>query len=417
MAVRIKNRVEHELGTPPVALETLRGVSLGDLQAQLDDLISGGSPAGFAGLMQGGARVQAVAPRDAAERWAAAQWDAVIGIPVAGVTTALPARTPGQSLDLATALGGRWDGGVDEGAVATAGSLAELADEVRPLMDTTGHGVVHVLKAPVVAPGHSEAAPLFLFHPAGGSCSVYEPLIRLLPDDQPVYGVERVEGPMGERIATYLPLIRKHGGAGPYRLAGWSFGGALAFEVGRQLSEQGIDVELIAMLDTVQPSERVPAGAEESLARWQRIAAYVERTYGQPVPLPERELLAADDDEQMAIVLELLETAAVNAGAGGISAGVLEHQRTSWVDSRAVEQLQPQPYGGKVVLYRADRMHEGAIEIEPRYTHVDPDGGWAEACPQLELVSVGGDHLAIIDEPVVSKVAEHLSTVLAGGSR
>ncbi|MGZ6833802.1 MAG: thioesterase domain-containing protein, partial [Mycobacteriaceae bacterium] len=236
-----------------------------------------------------------------------------------------------------------------------------------------------------------------------------------LPADQPVYGVERVEAPMAERIATYLPLIRKHGGKGPYRLAGWSFGGALAFEVGRQLSEEGNDVELIAMLDTVQPSERVPAGAEESLARWQRFAAYVERTYGQPVPLPERELLGANDDEQMDIVLDLLKTAAANAGAGGISAGVLEHQRTSWVDSRAVEQLEPQPYDGRVVLYRADRMHEGAIEIEPRYTHVEPDGGWAEVCPQLELVSVGGDHLAMIDEPIVSKVAEHLSAVLIGG--
>lgn len=415
MAVRIKNRVEYELGTPPVALEALRGVSLGDLQEQLDDLISGGSPASFVGLMEVAPRVQAVAPRDAAERWAVAQWDAVIGVPLAGVTTQLPPLSPGQSLDLATALGGRWDAGVDQGAVATADTLAELADEVRPLMDASGHGVVHVLKSPVVAPGATEAAPLFLFHPAGGSCSVYEPLIRLLPADQPVYGVERVEAPMAERIATYLPLIREHGGKGPYRLAGWSFGGALAFEVGRQLSEEGNDVELIAMLDTVQPSERVPAGAEESLARWQRFAAYVERTYGQPVPLPERELLGANDDEQMDIVLDLLKTAAANAGAGGISAGVLEHQRTSWVDSRAVEQLEPQPYGGRVVLYRADRMHEGAIEIEPRYTHVEPDGGWAEVCPQLELVSVGGDHLAIIDEPIVSKVAEHLSAVLTAG--
>ncbi len=414
MAVRIKNRVEHELGTPPVALETLRGVSLGDLQSQLDDLISGGSPVGFAGTMRGVVPVQAVAPRDAAERWALAQWNAVLGIALTGVTTPLPPMSPGQSLDLATALGGRWDAGVDQGAVATAGSIAELADEVRPLLDATGHGVVHVLKTPVVAPGAAEPAPLFLFHPAGGSCSVYEPLIRLLPEDQPVYGVERVEAPIGERIETYLALIRQHGGAGPYRLAGWSFGGALAFEIGRRLREEGNDVELIAMLDTVQPAERVPAGAEESLARWQRFAAYVERTYGQPVPLPERELLAADDDEQMEIVLSLLETAAVEAGAGGISAGVLEHQRTSWVDTRALEQLQPQPYDGKVVLYRADRMHEGAIEMEPRYTHVDPDGGWAQACPQLELVQVGGDHLAIIDEPIVSRVAEHLAAVLHG---
>ena len=73
---------------------------------------------------------------------------------------------------------------------------------------------------------------------------------------------------------------------------------------------------------------------------------------------------------------------------------------------------------GKVVLYRADRMHDGAIAIEPRYTHVDPDGGWAEVCSQLELVNVGGDPLAIIDEPIVARVAEHLRTLLAdSGSR
>lgn len=405
MAVRIKNRVEHELGTPPIVLEMLRGAGLSDLQRHLLHLLAGdelAAPAEAAG----------VPPRDAAERWVAAQWASVVGTPLAGVTTPLPATTEAQRVALAHALGGRWEGWVEPSVIVEAATLSALADEVRPLMETSTGELVRVLQAPVVAPGERAAAPLFLVHPAGGSCSVYDPLVRLLPADQPVFGIERLEGPLADRVAAYLPLVLEHGGSGPYRLAGWSFGGALAYELGRRLREAGHDVELVAMLDTVRPVEAIPDTPEETLERWKRFADYVERTYGQPVPLPEAELLAADDDEQLRIILGLLQQAAGGIGTG-ISAGVLEHQRTSWVDNRALEQLVPQPYDGDVVLYRADGMHEGAVEIEPRYREIAPDGGWGAVCPGLQLVHVGGDHLQVIDEPIISKVAADLRARLA----
>ena len=353
-----------------------------------------------------------VPPRDAAERWVAAQWAAVVGTQLVGVTTPLPPLAEPQRVALAHALGGRWEGWVDPSVIVGAATLSALADEVRPLMETSAGELVRVLQAPVVAPGERAAAPLFLVHPAGGSCSVYDPLVRLLPADQPVFGVERYEAPLDERVAAYLPLIVEHGGAGPYRLAGWSFGGALAYELARQLTAAGHDVELVAMLDTVRPVEEIPDTREESLERWKRFAAYVERTYGRPVPLPEAELLAADDDEQLRIILGLLQEAAGGIGTG-ISAGVLEHQRTSWVDNQALERLVPQTYDGEVVLYRAEGMHEGALEIEPRYREVAPDGGWGEAARKLQVIQIGGDHLQIIDEPYIATVAGDLRERLA----
>ncbi len=39
-----------------------------------------------------------------------------------------------------------------------------------------------------------------------------------------------------------------------------------------------------------------------------------------------------------------------------------------------------------VTLYRAERMHDGAIELEPRYATIDPDGGWGKIVKDLTVV-------------------------------
>ena len=48
---------------------------------------------------------------------------------------------------------------------------------------------------------------MFVFHPAGGSTVVYEPLLKRLPPDTPMYGIERVEGSIEERAAEYVPKL------------------------------------------------------------------------------------------------------------------------------------------------------------------------------------------------------------------
>ncbi len=96
-----------------------------------------------------------------------------------------------------------------------------------------------------------------------------------------------------------------------------------------------------------------------------------------------------------------------------IPGGIIEHQRTSWLDNRAIQTADLLPYDGKVVLYMADKYHDDAIDLEPAFGTRLPDGGWGEVVADLEVVHVGGDHLQIVDEPYISKVGEDLTRKLA----
>ncbi len=396
MAVRIKNIVEHELGTPPLVLGMLRGAGLASVEEHV---------AGLLGSRTAAAAVNPVGPRDATERLLLRTWADELGAAPAGVTDEITDASGVHRL--ATRLSEHLGREVDAGELLDRRSIAGMADLLRAEVEGDDGAVLRMLR-PTVEGGRP---PLFLFHPAGGPCSVYHPLVERLPDDQPCYGLERVEGELADRVEQYLPLLAEVAGDGPYRLAGWSFGGALAFEAARQLVAAGAEVELLAMIDTVRP---VPDGVPEetaALQRWQRFAGYVERTYGRPLLLPLGELAEADEERQLDIVTGLMQRAGL-----GMSPGVLRHQRTSWIDSRVAERHTPVPYPGQVVLYRAEAMHDGALELDPRYGRAGPDAGWGPLCPRMEIVPVNGDHLAVIDPPVVNRIAQDLGCRLAAGA-
>jgi len=267
-------------------------------------------------------------------------------------------------------------------------------------------GLVRALRP---RPEGSAAVPVFVFHPAGGSTVAYEPLLKRLPADTPMYGFERTEGPIEERAKVYLPLIEEIHGDGPYVLYGWSLGGVLAYAVARLLRERGKDVRVVGLIDTVMAGEKVENTPDEIRKRWQRYARFAKKTYGIDAPLPFDLLAEAESDEdQIGILMGLLEMSGVE-----IPGGIIEHQRTSWLDNRAIQTAELEPYDGDVVLYMADRYHDDAIDLEPAFGTRQPDGGWGDVVANLEIVSVGGDHLQIVDEPYIAKVGADLTRKLA----
>jgi phthiocerol/phenolphthiocerol synthesis type-I polyketide synthase D len=110
-----------------------------------------------------------------------------------------------------------------------------------------------------------------------------------------------------------------------------------------------------------------------------------------------------DEDGQVETLMRHLADAGL-----GMSPGVLEHQRTSYIDARAGERYDPRPYPDPVVLYRAREIQALTTAIDPRYLREDADLGWAPLCPRLEVVHVDGDHLSLIDPPHVDVIARHL---------
>ncbi|KDQ58084.1 hypothetical protein JAAARDRAFT_57854 [Jaapia argillacea MUCL 33604] len=98
----------------------------------------------------------------------------------------------------------------------------------------------------------TEGKPVFIMHGAGGGVLVLQKMAELLPF--PVYGVQdTVEAPISGTLRRlsefYTQKIREKQPEGPYRLAGFSFGTALALDMAMILQDQGETVESIVMLD------------------------------------------------------------------------------------------------------------------------------------------------------------------------
>jgi polyketide synthase 13 len=350
-----------------------------------------------------------VPPREAAERVTFATWAIVTGKSPGGIFNPLPELDDETAEKMAQRLSERAEGTITAEQVKSAPTIEALASVVREHLEAGElEGFVRTLRAPSKDPAGSSKIPVFVFHPAGGSTVVYEPLLKRLPSDTPMYGIERVEGSIQERAAEYVPKLLEMQGNGPFILAGWSLGGALAYACAIGLKRAGADVKFVGLIDAVRAGEEIPQTKEEVRARWDRYARFAERTFNVQIPeIPYEQLEELDDEGQVKFVLEAVSQSGVE-----IPGGIIEHQRTSYLDQRAIDTAKIEPYDGHVTLYMADRYHDDAIVFEPRYGTRKPDGGWGEFVSDLEVVHIGGEHIQAIDEPYIAKVGAHMSEAI-----
>ncbi|MFT6706360.1 MAG: amino acid adenylation domain-containing protein [Flavobacteriales bacterium] len=100
--------------------------------------------------------------------------------------------------------------------------------------------------------------PIYLVHGAGLHVLMFQTLAAHMGKDQPIYALQArgLDGhfePLDniEAIAAhYLSEILIQNPNGPYFLAGYSFGGLIAFEMARQLKVQGKEIAMLGMFDT-----------------------------------------------------------------------------------------------------------------------------------------------------------------------
>ncbi|MBM0263066.1 type I polyketide synthase [Corynebacterium macginleyi] len=424
MGMRIKNRVENDFQIPPLQVQALRDASLADVITMVEEAVAGGRIDNSESTADAAPKAESttaedtaqtvehgvgVAPRDAAERMVFGTWATITGQAPAGVTSPLPEISEELAAQIAERLRDRAHIEVTAQQVLDAEALEALSELVREGLETEVEGNIRVLR-------EADGPAVFMFHPAGGTTVVYQPLTRRLPADVAVYGVERIEGSLEERAAAYIKDIVRYARGRKVVLGGWSFGGALAYEMAYQLAqrskqgEESVEVAFIALLDTTQPSHPAPDTPEETRARWERYAAFAKKTYGLDFEPPYELLETAGEDALMTMLAEFLAT--TDASEHGLSAGILEHQRASFVDNQILAKIDFHRWADvrvPVLLFRAERMHDGAIELEPRYSEIDPDGGWGVIVKDLEIVQLPGDHLAVPDEPAIGTVGKHMN--------
>ena len=404
IAVRAKNAVEHDFEVAlPVRL-LLQDASLTDIEAYIASELGLTDPA-VARPQAVGGRPRYVEPRDTTERWLAGVWEEVLDRRPIGVSEPLcPPADETVAERVLAHLRDRLGEEPDASALLADGMTIEgQADLLRHRLEDNDGSPIRVLRET-----DTDARPLYLFHPAGGTTAVYQPLADLLPEDVTVIGFERIDhlNTIEEKAAFYLESIREMQPSGPYRLGGWSLGGCLAYDAARQLRAAGEEVEVVVMIDTILPDHSLVDDEQEAIrGRFERFVEYLQTTYEVELDLDVDALMTLPEDEQITRFMD-----AVASSDLGMSAGVLEHQRTSYVDARIAERYHPQDYDGRVVLYRASDRGL-TTTLDPRYARQEESLGWDLLCTSLEVVRVTGDHTQIIDRPNVDIIAEHLGVV------
>ncbi|HEY7449884.1 MAG TPA: alpha/beta fold hydrolase [Vicinamibacterales bacterium] len=251
--------------------------------------------------------------------------------------------------------------------------------------------------------------PLFFVHMADGHVLSYRDLMRHLPTDQPLYGLQSrgLDGtsPINTRIEDmardYVAEIRRAYPCGPYAICGWSFGGTVAFEMARQLEQQQRRVALLALFDTRVPTQTVRRRQAKRIwirtlrtpVHISRVLAYVKGWLRRPDPAPVTASVEARVWESLA----------------------LEYQREFRLpptlenvlkaNKKALHDYVPRAYGGRVTVIRA--LHR--LSQRSR----DPLLGWGTlSIGDLELHEVAGSHLSLLFEPHVRSLAEKLTQCL-----
>ncbi|MFI1767206.1 beta-ketoacyl synthase N-terminal-like domain-containing protein [Streptomyces sp. NPDC020800] len=400
LAVRIRHAVQHDFGlTLPLSL-LLRGASAAGTERWLLEALrlhDDGAPA-----------ATLIRPRDSAEWLVDAVWRDVLGVD-AGVTKDFydAGGDRSQAERVTVLLGERTGRELTVSELFEHPTIERMAAYVRD--------EEHLGTRPRVLRGEGTRTPLFLFHPGGGDTGVYRQLTNLLDPAIPVYGFDRIDGvaTVEDRVRQYLPELRAVQPAGPYRLAGWSFGGSLAFETAQQLRGAGERVDALTLIDSIIPLPDDTGLSERDAAerRFARFVGHLEATYARRIVLPYERLAGLDDEAQAQLVVDAMRASGMVDGA--VSDAILKHQRTSLLDARALERYTPSPYDGPVSFLSAADPTPGGLR-DPRFDRRDPARGWDTVCADLDVTTVPGHHLALLDPPYVDAVARRLGAVLAG---
>jgi amino acid adenylation domain-containing protein len=265
-----------------------------------------------------------------------------------------------------------------------------------------------------------EARPLFFVHPAEGTVFGYLGIAQLLPEEHPFFGLQApgLEGeapPLRsvEAMATcYVEAIRKVQPNGPYLLAGWSFGGLVAFEMAQQLRAAGEETAWLGLFDSFVLSGEFSLPQAEERKMFAANAQDYLRQLGLEPPVSEEELLRHDPADQVELILQGLADAGVE-----VPDAVARQARHLWnmtkISAAAGSDYEPRPYPGQITLFRA-----ADDEQATRGTGPDPATQWQAVSERPVMVHrVPGTHTSMmLQEENVTVLAQLVQESLAAAS-
>nr|WP_283818442.1 non-ribosomal peptide synthetase [Pseudomonas corrugata] len=309
-------------------------------------------------------------------------------------------------------------------------SLAELfqhesvASMAAMLQARTEDAQVKEAIVPVRTTGQQN--PLFLVHEFSGLDLYFPMLGKHIDPDIPVYGLPAVE--WGEpqlqtmecMASRLVGIIRSVQPEGPYRLAGWSFGGVLAYETAIQLIGLDEKVEFVGLIDSY-----LPRLVDQGRSRWALDEAHKLHLLDRcdvfwRAALPGEEVLAAileklvdlqgqlDRFDFDGLVQHCRDEAVLPAELAVYSAEQLwQYLDREVAHGHALAHYMVYPISVPVHLLVAEERKDDAPE-HAGYL------GWDAVLPtsQLHCVKVPGNHQSMMQMPHVQALGQAISAAL-----
>jgi cytochrome P450/thioesterase domain-containing protein/acyl carrier protein len=275
-----------------------------------------------------------------------------------------------------------------------------------------------VLDEPEVEPSSLVLAltpprPFFCVGGAVGAAYYLLPLARALGQGQPFYGLQ---GPgfdgseepvddvvqLAERYVEEITAIQPHG---PYTIGGHSFGGLVAYEIGRRLRARGEQVGRVVLIDAYPavPGQAPPPWDEAAIiTELLTIRQHAFRDRGAPRRRVDQSLSPAEQRAQLGRFLGA-------SGALPVEEHIANIMRVYQAQLEAVVRYQPPPSDLAVTLIKADGGFPQVL-LGERHVELhldDAANGWERVdLGELEVVRVPGDHFSALVPPNLTALAD-----------
>jgi amino acid adenylation domain-containing protein len=254
--------------------------------------------------------------------------------------------------------------------------------------------------------------PFFCLHGGGGDVIHLYNLAMRMGTRRPFLGLRRrldasLTDTLEQIAERHIAAMLVHQPAGPYYFGGYSFGATLAYEMARQLEEQGHEIGLLAIIDQQRSGWRLTLG--NSLPSLHRILGTIPRRFRE-------ELVRAPKGRRMRHARRLLtrwsKTALGHREHGAVKfkldAKKPEQDERYETNMRALHAYQPGKLRAQLMLLRAETRPHKLSDLAMGLTL-----GWAELAEGgVKVRVVPGDHFTMMTEPFVRHLAKILSDEL-----
>ncbi|MCD0257597.1 alpha/beta fold hydrolase, partial [Xanthomonas melonis] len=298
-------------------------------------------------------------------------------------------------------------------------ALAAMAAAIRRHQEASqeplASGVVAVRTAGV-------QPPLFLVHDFTGLDLYFSVLEKHIVADVPVYGLSAT--PLGvyqpytveelaRRLLAHMRTVQEKG---PYRIAGWSFGGLLAYEIAVQLIACDEQVDFVGLIDTYHPTQislgpvlQEPELTQRYVLLQHCLAATSEHEDPQSSMCCLTALRENVQHWELKALLSLVRQ------RDWLPRQWKDHSETTLLNTlvrhaghhHAYRHYAPMPITTPVHLFTA-------AESLPGHASSNAERGWKNLLParMLECVTVPGNHMTLFDSPNGPVLGTKLSSAM-----